>query len=142
MGVRLNHGPRRVWVATGPTTNLPRMRQPVIAVLAGVAVAVVGAIVLGEYPLVGLTPLVAGPFFGIAVAEATAGVGRHCDRFLLAAVGLVSQAGLVWATWISTGHRLDQAGATAWAGVVLGALVAPGWLKSAGRRGARSQHDA
>lgn len=118
------------------------MRQPVVAVLAGVAVAALGAVVLGEYPLVGLTPLIAGPFFGVAVAEATASVGRHVDRFLLVAVGLVAEAGLVWATWISTGHRLDAASASAWAGVVLGGVVAPLWLRSAGRRGARTPDDS
>lgn len=118
------------------------MRQPVVAVLAGVAVAVLGAVILGEYPLAGFTPLVAGPFFGVAVAEATATVGRHSDRFLLAAVALVSQAGLVWAMWISTGHDLHLAPATGWAGVVLGGLAAPLWLKSAGRRGGRSPADS
>ncbi len=103
--------------------------------------AVVGAIILGEYPMVGLTPLLAAPFFGVAVAEATATVGRHTDRFLLVAVALVTQAGLVWANWISTGHRLDMAPATAWAGVVIGSLAAPLWLKSAGRRGGRNRDD-
>ncbi|MBW3614133.1 MAG: hypothetical protein KY439_02340 [Actinobacteria bacterium] len=118
------------------------MRQPVAAVLAGVVVAAVGAVILGEYPLVGFTPLLAGPFLGVAVGEATATVGRHTDRFLLIAVALVAQAALVWATWISTGHRLDTASPAAWAGVVLGSLAAPLWLKSAGRRGGRNPDDA
>lgn len=104
--------------------------------------AALGAVILGEYPLGGFTPLIAGPFFGVAVAEATATVGRHSDRFLLAAVALVSQAGLVWAMWISTGHDLHLAPATGWAGVVLGGLAAPLWLKSAGRRGGRSPADS
>lgn len=115
------------------------MRAPVPAVLAALVVAALGAVILGEYELAGARPLLAGVLFGVAVAEVITSVARSIDGDvrLLAASALVTEAGLVWATWISTGHELDLASGTAWLGIVLGSAAAPLWLKSAGRRGAR-----
>lgn len=116
------------------------MRAPVPAVLAALVVAALGAVILGEYELAGVRPLLAGVLFGVAVAEVIASVVRTVDGDvrLLAAAALITEAGLVWATWISTGHELDLASGTAWAGIVLGSAASPLWLKSAGRRGAHN----
>lgn len=116
------------------------MRAPVPAVLAALVAAALGAVILGEYELAGVRPLLAGVLFGVAVAEVIASVVRTSDgdARLLAAAALVTEAGLVWATWISTGHELDLASGTAWAGVALGTVSAPLWLRSAGRRGDRT----
>lgn len=112
------------------------MRRPVPAVLAAILVAALGAVILGEYELSGTRPLLAGLVFGVTVAEviATIARGRAGDPELWAAAALITEAGLVWATWISTGHRLDLAATTAWVGVALGTFAAPLWLRSAGRR--------
>jgi hypothetical protein len=115
------------------------MRQPVPAVLVALAVAALGAVVLGEYDLSGTTPLVAGALFGIAVAEVVVTMAQSSDGYLQAAAALVAEAGLVWATWISSGHQLDLAAPTAWVGIALGSVLAPLWLRSVGRRGARSR---
>lgn len=96
------------------------------------------AVILGEYELSGARPLYAGVIFGLAVGEVLATLLRRADRYLLGAAALLAQAGLVWATWISTGRDLGAASATAWIGIVLGAAAAPLWLTSAGRRGART----
>jgi hypothetical protein len=114
------------------------MRAPVPAVLVALVVAAVGAVLLGEHPLVGLRPLLAGVLFGVAVGETVATFARRADRYLLAAAALVAQAGLVWGTWISNGRDLADASPSAWFGVVVGALAAPLWLRSAGPRGAHS----
>ena len=118
--------------------SLLAVRQPVPAVIVTAAVAALGAVILGEYELTGARPLYAGVIFGLAVGEALATLLRRHDRYLLAAAALLAEAGLVWATWISTGRDLGLAAGTAWAGVVLGAVAAPLWLTSAGRRGARN----
>ena len=114
------------------------MRAPVPAVLVAAAVAFVAAVILGEYELVGLRPILAGVLFGVVVGEVLATVARRPDPYLLGAAALLAEAGLVWATWISTGRDLGLAAGTAWGGVVAGAVAAPLWLRSAGRRGARS----
>lgn len=114
------------------------MRAPVPAVVVALVVAAVGALLLGEQPLVGYRPLLAGVLFGVAVGETVATVVRRADPYLLAAAALVAEAGLVWGTWISNGRDLGVASGTAWAGVVLGALAAPLWLRGAGPRGART----
>lgn len=113
------------------------MRQ-VAAVATGVVVAAVGAVMLGEYDLSGRAALIAGLVFGVALAEIVATVSRVADVAMTAAVALLAEAGLVWALWISTGHRLDLASVTGWAGVAVGTCAAAVWLRSAGRRGARN----
>lgn len=109
------------------------------AVVAALLVAALGAVIVGEYELAGGRALVTGVVFGVAVAEVIATVVRQGadDPRLLGASALVTEAGLVWGTWISTGHRLDLASGAAWGGLVLGTVAAPLWLRSAGRRGAR-----
>ena len=114
------------------------MRAPLPAVLVALLVATVGAVILGEYELTGFRPVLAGVLFGVTVAEVVATVARSADVRLRAAAALITEAGLVWATWISTAHELDQAAFTAWVGVVAGAGAAPAWLKNAGRRGAHT----
>lgn len=113
------------------------MRRPVPAVLVALAFASLGAVILGEYELAGPRAIVAGFVFGITVAEVLATFARPWAREpeLWAAAALITQAGLVWATWISTGHELEAASATAWLGIVVGVVAAPFWLRSAGRRG-------
>lgn len=101
-------------------------------------VAALGAVILGEYELRGARPLYAGAIFGLAVGEVLATLVRRADPYLLAAAALLAEAGLVWATWISTGRDLGLASGTAWAGIVIGTVTAPLWLTSAGRRATRS----
>ena len=114
------------------------MRTPVPAVLAAAVVAVAAAVVLGEYELVGGRALAAGVVFGIVVGEVLATLLKRADPYLLGAAALVAEAGLVWAVWISTGRDLGEASSTAWVAVALGAAAAPLWLRTAGRRGART----
>lgn len=118
--------------------SLRNVRAPVPAVLVALVAAALGAVILGEYELSGARGVLTGLLFGVGVAEVMATVLRDAgtDRRLLAAAALVTEAGLVWASWISTGHELHLAPAAAWAGLVLGTVAAPLWLRSAGRRGA------
>ncbi|HVF31675.1 MAG TPA: hypothetical protein VM933_01450 [Acidimicrobiales bacterium] len=113
------------------------MRRPVPAVLVALVVAALGAVILGEYELAGARPILAGLLFGITIAEVLATLARPWagEAPLWGAAALITEAGLVWATWISTGHELHLAAGTAWAGIVVGILAAPSWLRSAGRRG-------
>jgi hypothetical protein len=114
------------------------VRAPVPAAVAAALVAALGAVILGEYELAGFRPLLAGLLFGITVGEVLATVARTTDGYLLGTAALLAEAGLVWATWISTGHDLRDASATAWVGVAVGAAAGPVWLRSAGRRAPRS----
>ncbi|HEX7166506.1 MAG TPA: hypothetical protein VF230_05960 [Acidimicrobiales bacterium] len=110
--------------------------RPVVAVVAAAIVAAAGAVILGEYELSRETALVAGPLFGVAVAETIASVARRdVDDYLAGAAALLTEAGLVWSAYISTGHRLDLARPEAWAAVALGAVAAAAWLRSGARRG-------
>jgi hypothetical protein len=109
------------------------VRAPIPAAIVAAAVAALGAVILGEYPLEGFRPLLAGVIFGVVVGEVIATVVRTPDRFLLGTAALLTEAALVWATWISTGHDLGSAAGSAWVGIVVGAGAAPLWLRSSRR---------
>ncbi len=115
--------------------------RPALALLAGAATAAFGAVVLGEYQLNGVTGVVAGALFGLAVAEVVLSVGGARLSSLLTvaavAVGLLSAAGLIWSAWISAGHDWGYVPNGGWMGVVAGAVVSPWWLRSGVHRAAR-----
>jgi hypothetical protein len=93
-------------------------------VLAGIAIAAAGALILGEYQFTWTLGPVAGVLFGLFVAEAVASVSRERGYAWSAFVAACSAGGLVWGGWISirrTGHGLPAA---AWIAVALGAAVA------------------
>jgi hypothetical protein len=99
------------------------MRQ-LLALVAGAAVAALGGLILGEYPFTGVTPYVAGLLFGLVVAEVVVTVSRR--RNLVVGVGsaLCTVGGLGWAVWISSGRGVAPIQGGAWAGLVIGGVVA------------------
>ncbi|MDQ3897466.1 MAG: hypothetical protein M3326_09550 [Actinomycetota bacterium] len=108
--------------------------RPPLAVLAGAAVAVVAAAVLGEYAFDGWAVIGAGVLVGLFVAEAMLAVVRSGSRLTAVAAGVLGAGAMLWAGWISTGHRL---GTVAWKGwVAVGAAAAAGAIR--GRRRAEA----
>ena len=101
------------------------------AVVAGAGVAVLGALILGEYEFGGLTSVVTGVLFGLAVAEAVVWVGRDGRPGLVAAAAGLAAAGLLWAGWISVHHRDEGIPAGAWVAAALGAVTAGVRVRSA-----------
>lgn len=103
--------------------------------------AALGALILGEYDLTGVTPVVAGILFGLIVAEIMTVAGRATDAMLAAAAALFSAAGMVWAAWISSGRDWGYVPGGAWVGVVLAALAAVVWIRNPGKRGSRTPRE-
>ena len=97
--------------------------RPPLAVLAGVAVAVVAAAVLGEYGFDGWAVVGSGILVGLFVAEAMVSVARTGSRPLAGVAAVLAAGSLVSAAWISTGHRLGTVGWKGWTAVALGALA-------------------
>ena len=98
------------------------MRTP-LSVVAGAAVAIVAAAVLGEYGFDGLAVLGTGLLVGIFVAEAVVAVAREGSPLGAAASALLAAASMTWAAWISSGHRLGTVRWMGWAGVALAAAA-------------------
>lgn len=98
------------------------MRLP-LAVVAGTAVAALGALILGEYEFKGTTPYLAGVLFGLVVGEAVLAVAGRGGPALAAVVGAQAGGGLLWAAWISSGRDWDYVPGAAWVAVSLGAVV-------------------
>lgn len=98
--------------------------RPLVAALAGLAAAVAGAVVLGDYPLSGSVPWVAAGLIPLLIGVvSTAVAGRHRAAFWVA-TGPVGAAAVAWGVRIATGWGLDPVPATAWAAMAI-ALVWP-----------------
>lgn len=97
--------------------------RPPLAVLAGVAVAVVAAAVLGEYGFDGWAVVGSGVLVGVFVAEAMVTVARAGRGMLAGVAAALAAAAMVSAGWISSGHRLDTVTWKGWVGVALAAVA-------------------
>jgi hypothetical protein len=95
-----------------------------LSLVAGIAVAVVAALLLGEYAFDGLAVIGAGFVLGLFVSEATTTVARRRSLLLAGAGAVFTVAGLLGAAWISTDRRLSTVGAEGWIAVVVGAAAA------------------
>lgn len=100
--------------------------RPILALLAGAAVAALGAAVLGEYSFGGPAVIGSGLLLGLFVAEAVLAVRGDGRNDVVGAVAgaLLTALGLTWAAWISTGHRLGTLRWDGWLAVALGAVTA------------------
>jgi hypothetical protein len=107
--------------------------------VATAASAALGALVLGEYELVGFTPYVSGALYGLAVAEVALTLGRDSGTGVAGACGLLTAVGMAWGAWISSGRGVAPIPTGAWFGAALGGLVAFGWVKWSGKRGGGSR---
>lgn len=94
------------------------------AALAGLLVGALGAVILGEYALDGWLAPAAGVLLGLLVGEVAVSVARKATNLHTVAAAAGAGGGMVWALWISTGHRLGDVGAWGWAAVVLAAASA------------------
>ena len=98
--------------------------RPILAVVVGAAVAWLGGLVLGEYAFTGAAVVGSGVLLGLFVAGAALAVARSPSRILALALAGLTAAGLVWAAWVSTGHRLGNVSVVGWIAVTLGAVAA------------------
>ncbi len=95
-----------------------------LSLVAGVAVAFVAALLLGEYAFSGLPVIGAGVVLGLFVSEATTSVARRRSILLAAAGAVFTVGGLLGAAWISTDQRLSTVGFQGWLAVAVGAAAA------------------
>lgn len=114
----------------------------VLAVLAALLVAMLGAAILGEYQFDGFTGAAAGLIYGIFIAEAAVAVNRRGNSWLAAVCAVLAVGGLGWAIRVSIGPRMSFPGdipGLGWVALVLAAAGAAIRARSSGRRGAGSQ---
>ena len=103
------------------------------------AVAALGALILGEYDLVGSTALIAGLLFGAAIAEVAGALARRdVPGWMLGAVAAIAASAMTWAVWISTNRFRNPVEVSAIAGIAAAGLAAAFWLSTAGRRGSNT----
>lgn len=102
------------------------MRLP-LAVLTAAAGGALAAVILGEYDLRGVTPLVAGIMLAIVIGELAVVVAGGRSAVLGISCALAVGAGMVWALRISSGNDWSFVSASGWVGAVLGALTSFAW---------------
>jgi hypothetical protein len=95
-----------------------------LSLVAGALVALVAALLLGEYAFDGLAVLGAGLVVGLFVSEATTTVAARRSVLLAVAGAVITVAGLLGAAWISTDRRLSIVDWHGWLAVALGAAAA------------------
>lgn len=95
--------------------------RPPLALLAGLAVGVIAAAVLGEYDFDGWAVLGSGVLVGLFVGEAVVTVAQGGSRLRAVACAGIAAGAMAWAGWISTGHHLSRVSWKGWAAVVLAA---------------------
>ena len=98
--------------------------RPPLALLAGVAVAVIAAGVLGEYGFDGWAVVGSGVLVGLFVAEAVVTVAQGGSGLRAVASAALAAGAMVWAGWISTGHRLGTVTWKGWTAVAFSAAAA------------------
>src|SRR5688572_6895321 len=98
------------------------MRQ-LLAVVVGAATALLGGLIVGEYPFTGFMPYVAGGLVGLVVAELMVLVAGRSGRPLGVPAGVLAGAGLAYGAWRDAGEGLRPIGTAAWVGVGLAVVV-------------------
>jgi hypothetical protein len=91
--------------------------------LCGVAVAVLGALILGEYEFTGSLPYFAGPLFGLVVGEVVVAVGRCRTTVVAAIASMCTFGGITWAGWIDSSEGLEPVRSAVWVAAALGTVI-------------------
>ena len=112
--------------------------RAVLSVLVTALVGAGGAVILGEYEMVGVVAFLMGIIFGVVLAEVAAWFAKDPATELAVAVALLTQAALVWSLWIGSGHRMDLVAVEAWVATALGTVGSALWFKSAAQRERRT----
>ncbi len=99
------------------------MLRESLAWVAGAAVAVLAAAVLGEYGSDGWAAVGSGVLTGLFIGEAIVAVARAGSRRLAVGAAVLGAGSLLGAGWISTGHQLGTLAWKGWAAVALAAAA-------------------
>ncbi|HUQ39948.1 MAG TPA: hypothetical protein VM030_07305 [Acidimicrobiales bacterium] len=120
----------------------PSSTRAALGVAAGVVLAVVGGLVVGEQELLGVVAIVAALGFGVVMGELMKAVGGTYPLWGVVAAGVLAGGGYTYALWIFSARWLVPLDLAAKLGPLLAATVAAFTLRSSGRRGADTPSDS
>lgn len=98
--------------------------RALLGLVAAVAVAGLGALILGEYEFTGSLPFAAGPMFGLVVGEVVVSVGRTRTLAWGLVAAALAFAGIGWAGWIDSTQGLEPMKGLVWVAAGLAAGTA------------------
>ncbi len=109
-------------------SSVARVVRLALAVLAAAAAAALAAVILGEYDLRGITPLVSGVMLALVIGELGVVVAGSRSVVLGVACAVAAGGSVVWALWISSGNDWSFVSASGWLGAALAVLTAFAWV--------------
>jgi hypothetical protein len=109
------------------------------AALLGAVTAVLGAVVLGDYPLSGSVPWLAAILIPFLIGAIMVIVADGYETSLWIVTGPLGATSVAWGVRISTGWGLDPVPASAWGAVAVALVWPPCWAAVAEFRGNRSK---
>jgi hypothetical protein len=95
-----------------------------VAVGLGAVACALAALVLGEYELQGVLPIVAALLLGLLVGELVSGVAERRSVPLGALTAAMVAGSLLWAAWIDAGQGLRPLPLAVWPAMAVGAATA------------------
>jgi hypothetical protein len=98
-----------------------------LAALLGAATAVLGAVVLGDYPLSGSVPWLAAIVIPSLIGAIMVMVADGYETTLWIVTGPLGATSVAWGVRIATGWGLDPVPASAWAAVAVALVWPPCW---------------
>lgn len=101
---------------------------------AGLAIAVVSAIVLGDYPLSGSVPWLAAVLIPFLIGAAMVLIAGDYEVTLWVITGPVATVAMLWGIRIATGWGLDPVPSSAWISAGLALAWPPAWAATVARR--------
>ncbi|MDP9403544.1 MAG: hypothetical protein M3P85_09480 [Actinomycetota bacterium] len=104
------------------------MARLALAVLTAAGASALAAVILGEYDLRGITPLVSAVMLALVIGELAVVVAGSRSVVLGIACAVTVGAGVVWALWISSGNDWSFVSASGWVGAALAVLTALVWV--------------
>jgi hypothetical protein len=111
----------------------PALVRAALGLVLGIAVAALGAKLLGEYQFEGAMPYGAGLLFGLVIGELVVEVGRNRSAFVAFVAGAASAGGLLWAGYIASGNGLEPLKTGVWIAAAIGFVAAAGRTHPLGR---------
>ena len=91
--------------------------------MASAFVALVAALIVGEYGVAGWVSLMVGAVAGLVIGEVGAAIARSRDWSIALAAGVLAAAGVLWGAWLDAGRGVAPLGWEAAAAPLLALAV-------------------
>lgn len=97
--------------------------RTVAALITAALVALVAALIVGEYGVAGWVALMVGTVAGLVTGEITASIARSRDWSIALASGVLAGVGVLWGAYLDSGRGVAPLGWEAWVAPLIAQAV-------------------